>query len=138
VNDGAMVRDAGERYGARALVIRNKGDLKAPPDEPDDLVTSAVTGQGLEALKQRVLEIAGVAQREGREDVSITTARQRGHAIAAGAAFGAACRARAERRVVEVVALDVRTAVRELAQLRGAEIGDRVLDEVFARFCIGK
>jgi tRNA U34 5-carboxymethylaminomethyl modifying GTPase MnmE/TrmE len=32
----------------------------------------------------------------------------------------------------------LREAVRALAQLRGVEVGDRVLDEVFARFCIGK
>ena len=38
----------------------------------------------------------------------------------------------------EVVAVELREAVRALAELRGLEVGDRVLDEVFARFCIGK
>jgi tRNA U34 5-carboxymethylaminomethyl modifying GTPase MnmE/TrmE len=40
--------------------------------------------------------------------------------------------------VSEVVALELRQAAAALAQLRGTEVGDRVLDEVFARFCIGK
>jgi tRNA U34 5-carboxymethylaminomethyl modifying GTPase MnmE/TrmE len=34
--------------------------------------------------------------------------------------------------------MELRDAARHLAQLRGVEVGDRVLDEVFARFCIGK
>ena len=38
----------------------------------------------------------------------------------------------------QVIALEVRQGVNALAQLRGQEVGDRVLDEVFARFCIGK
>jgi tRNA U34 5-carboxymethylaminomethyl modifying GTPase MnmE/TrmE len=36
------------------------------------------------------------------------------------------------------VAVELREAARALARLRGVEVGDRVLDEVFARFCIGK
>jgi tRNA U34 5-carboxymethylaminomethyl modifying GTPase MnmE/TrmE len=40
--------------------------------------------------------------------------------------------------VPEVVALELRKGAQALAQLRGVEVGDRVLDEVFARFCIGK
>ena len=32
----------------------------------------------------------------------------------------------------------VRQATQALAALRGVEVGDRVLDELFARFCIGK
>jgi len=38
----------------------------------------------------------------------------------------------------EIIAGVTRDAARALAQLRGVEVGDRVLDEVFARFCIGK
>jgi tRNA U34 5-carboxymethylaminomethyl modifying GTPase MnmE/TrmE len=32
----------------------------------------------------------------------------------------------------------MRQGVAALAQLRGIEVGERVLDELFARFCIGK
>jgi tRNA U34 5-carboxymethylaminomethyl modifying GTPase MnmE/TrmE len=42
------------------------------------------------------------------------------------------------RRPLELVAVELRQAAQSLAQLRGVEVGDRVLDEVFARFCIGK
>jgi tRNA modification GTPase len=85
-----------------------------------------------------VLAVAGVADREGSEQAFVTTARQQALAAAARDAFGAALAARSAARPPEVVAVELREAARVLAQLRGVEVGDRVLDEVFARFCIGK
>ena len=41
-------------------------------------------------------------------------------------------------RPPEIVAVELRQGAHALAQLRGVEVGERVLDEVFARFCIGK
>jgi tRNA modification GTPase len=215
VNDGAAAGQDGQRYGARAVLVRSKADLDAGRDDteaargagaspsslvagaggagspssvgaglgagagaegspssvgagrgagaspsPSDadadprvgthgepsldatgqaiLATSATTGQGLDELRRRVLTVAGVADREGSEQAFVTTARQHALAGAARDAFVAALAARRERRPPEVVAIELRDAVRSLAQLRGVEVGERVLDEVFARFCIGK
>jgi tRNA modification GTPase len=136
VNDGVAPWDDGARYGRRGLVVRNKADLGG--DARGAVMTSATTGSGLDDLRRRALALAGIAEQEGQEDVYVTTARQ--HAVAGSAqrAFGAAMRARDQGRMAEVVALEVRQGVQALAELRGVEVGDRVLDEVFSRFCIGK
>jgi tRNA modification GTPase len=136
VNDGHAHWDEGARYGDRRIVVRSKADLGG--DLRDALPTSAATGAGLDALRARVLAVAGVADREGSEQAFVTTARQQELAVAARDAFGAARAARSAQRPPEVVAVELRDAVRALAQLRGVEVGERVLDEVFARFCIGK
>lgn len=138
VNDGVAPWDDGARYGTRGVVVRSKADLarSSPPDL--SLETSATTGQGLQALRGRVLAVAGVADQEGSEQPFVTTARQHALVIAARDAFAAARSGRQARRAPEVVALELREAARALAQLRGTEVGERVLDEVFARFCIGK
>lgn len=136
VNDGSAPWDDGARFPQRGLVIRSKADLGG--EMRGALATSASTSQGLEELKVRVLALAGVADREGAEDAVVTTARQQATAAAARDAFEAALGAWRDRRVPEVVALELRQGVQALAQLRGTEVGDRVLDEVFARFCIGK
>jgi tRNA modification GTPase len=138
VNDGqhAWEWDEGERYGKRKLVIRSKADLGGSMHGV--LATSATTGQGLDELRRRVLAVAGVGEREGSEDAFVTTARQHEAAMAAYRAFLSAGIAWEERKVPEVVALELREGAKALAQLRGVEVGDRVLDEVFARFCIGK
>jgi tRNA modification GTPase len=136
VNDGQAPWDDGGRYGDRGVVVRSKADLGGDPR--GGLATSATTGQGLDELRRRVLAVAGIADQEGGEQAFVTTARQRALAAAAGDGFGAARTARAASRPPEVVAVELREAVRSLARLRGVEVGERVLDEVFARFCIGK
>jgi len=136
VNDGHAPWDAGGRYGDRGVVVRSKADLGGAVVV--GLATSATTGQGLDELRRRVLAVAGIADLEGSEQAFVTTARQQALAAAARDGFGAARAARAASRPSEVVAVELREASRALAQLRGVEVGDRVLDEVFARFCIGK
>lgn len=136
VNDGAVAWDDGQRHGERAVVVRSKGDLGG--EARGALTTSATTGQGLDELRRRVLEVAGVADREGSEQAFVTTSRQQGLSAGARDAFAAAQAAWRERRVPEIVAIELRQGAYALAQLRGVEVGERVLDEVFARFCIGK
>jgi tRNA modification GTPase len=136
VNDGQAAYDDGARFGSRAVRVRSKADLggTAPPG----IATSAATGEGLDELRRSVLAVAGVADQEGSEQAFVTTARQQALAATASAGFHAALAARRDRRAPEVVAVELREAARAMAQLRGIEVGDRVLDEVFARFCIGK
>lgn len=136
VNDHASPWDDGARYGERALVVRSKADLGG--ELHGALATSATTGQGLDELKRRVLALAGVADQEGAEDAFVTTERQHAMAVAARDGFAAALAAFRGKQVPEVIALEVRQGLSALAQLRGVEVGDRVLDEVFSRFCIGK
>jgi tRNA modification GTPase len=140
VNDGIAAWDRGERYGGRSIVVRSKADLGggAAGPGPGALATSTVTGQGLDELRVRILEVAGVADREGAEHAFVTTARQHALAAAAGAAFTAGLELWRAGRPLELVAVELRQGSQALAQLRGVEVGDRVLDEVFARFCIGK
>jgi tRNA modification GTPase len=136
LNDGQDAWDDGVRYGARAVVVRSKVDLGG--DSHGAIQTSATTGQGLDELRRRVLEVAGVAEREGSEEAFVTTARQHAAAASARDSLGAALAAWRANAVPEITALELRHAAHALAELRGVEVGDRVLDEVFARFCIGK
>jgi tRNA modification GTPase len=123
-------------YGERTLRVRSKIDLAAAPSGM--LGTSAQTGEGLDELMRRALALAGVAAREGSEDALVTTERQHGLVVTAGDALAAALAQWRGARIGEVIALELRQAAASLARLRGVEVGDRVLDEVFARFCIGK
>jgi tRNA modification GTPase len=136
VNDSAAAWDDGARYSERAVVVRSKGDLGG--ETHGALVTSARTGQGLAELKARVLAVAGVADLEGAEHAVVTTARQQALVAAARDGFTRANAAFGAARPPELVAVELREAVHALAELRGVEVGERVLDELFSRFCIGK
>lgn len=136
VNDGQAPWDDGARYRERTIVVRSKADLGG--ELRDALATSATTRAGLAELQHRVLALGGVADREGSEHALVTTSRQQALILGARDAFAAAREAWNERRPPELLAIDLRQASQLLAQLRGIEVGERVLDEVFARFCIGK
>lgn len=136
VNDSVAPWDDGGRYEGRAVTVRSKADLGG--ETRGAIATSSTTGQGLDELRARVLAVAGVAEAEGSEHAVVTTARQQTLAAAARDAFAAARETWQAKRPPEVVAVEIRQGTQTLAQLRGVEVGDRVLDEVFARFCIGK
>jgi tRNA modification GTPase len=138
VNDGSAAWDVPAAYRDRAVIVRSKADLGGSSASTEALATSATTGQGLDELRRRVLAVAGVADREGSEQAFVTTARQQALATTAERTLLASLAARTAGAPPEIVAIELREAVQALAQLRGVEVGERVLDEVFARFCIGK
>jgi tRNA modification GTPase len=139
LNDGTAPWDDGGRYGERALPIRSKGDLTASFVTPTTaVVTSTPTGAGLRELERIAMARAGVADREGNEQPLVTTLRQHQQITEARDGFAAARKAKREKQDIEIIALELRAATHALARFRGVEVGDRVLDELFSRFCIGK
>lgn len=122
---------------SRTILVRSKADLGGASGT-GVLHTSATTGQGLDELRTRILQIATAGAVDGDDGVMLITERQRSRAQDAALRFGDAAQGLADGRPLEMLALDVRQAVHALAEMRGREVTERVLDEVFARFCIGK
>lgn len=133
------------------LQVWNKADLLA--DQPADrlvdrpaeaaatasaaLWLSAQTGQGLQALRQRLLQLAG--WESAREDAFVARsrhlqalARTQQHLLAAQQ------EAAQPNPALELLAEDLRLAHGALAAITGAFSADDLLGEIFARFCIGK
>ncbi len=99
------------------------------------IVTSAVTGQGIEELKAAVVATVDVG---GEEGMVVTSERQRDLLARASAALARAEAAVRGGQAEEVLALEAREAAQALAQVLGEEVGEEMLDALFARFCIGK
>ncbi len=125
-----------EALGKRALRVRSKADLTTTAPRDEVIATSARTGQGLEELKRRVLGAVGIAEALGDGELLVTE-RQRALAETAQRAFERGELA-LERQPRELVAYDIREGYRALMNLRGSEAEDKLVDEIFARFCIGK
>ena len=64
--------------------------------------------------------------------------RQRNHLRNAKLALARAAELHADKAGGEVVAEELRGALAQLGELLGREVGPRVLDEVFSKFCVGK
>jgi tRNA modification GTPase len=129
---------------AHGLRVRTKSDLtreSGAQAEGGVLATSARTGAGLEALRAAILAAAGAGSADSEDAVIVTTERQRGLLESASAALRRTASAVSAAQPAELAALDAREALNGLAALTGTDLGDvgeTVLDAVFARFCIGK
>ncbi|MCE9577851.1 MAG: tRNA uridine-5-carboxymethylaminomethyl(34) synthesis GTPase MnmE [Deltaproteobacteria bacterium] len=128
----------GARFGARGVLVRSKADLGTPVPV-DAIASSAVTGAGLDELRAAALRCAGIdSDRDDGATGIVTSERQRAGLSTAAGLFEAAATALTAKASAELIAVDVRDGVRALAEVTGVEVGEAVLDELFARFCIGK
>ena len=131
--------------GVTVLPVWNKLDrcvpatLEALGDRrgPDDMVLSAKNGEGLEALRQRLLALAGW-QPSGdgvfmaRERHLQALVRVHDHLIAAQALL------LAQAEHLDLLAEELRLAQHALGEITGEFSADDLLGEIFSRFCIGK
>jgi tRNA modification GTPase len=129
-----------------ALVVVNKSDLprKLAIEElrrasPHALVEiSALTGEGLDELKQMLVDLA----LEGglRTDGDLVT--QTRHYELLVRTREALDRGREllgrPSPPWELMALEVKEALAALGEITGEEVGDAVLDHIFSQFCLGK
>ena len=98
--------------------------------------TSALTGEGIPALRDAILTLAGGAQ--NAETGMLTNLRQRQAIECALDGLAAAQAALAAGTPHEMLLLDIYAALRGLDALTGATTADDVLNLIFSSFCIGK
>jgi tRNA modification GTPase len=127
----------GLQASGRLLHVFNKSDVRRLPDGVTGLALSALTGEGLDTLRERLLELAGWhAQPEGlfiaRTRHVQALQRTREHLIKA--------REQAALRdaALDLLAEELRLAHDSLGEITGAFTPDDLLGEIFSRFCIGK
>ena len=119
---------------APTIHVYNKLDLVpgfVPPG--DAIAVSAKTGEGLEALRQRILRAAGWSS----TGEPVFLARERHLRALAEASTHLAAAAREAQRW-ELFAEELRLAHAALGRITGEFSADDLLGEIFARFCIGK
>ena len=113
-----------------------KGDATAPAQR-ETLCLSAKTGQGIDAFRQKLLDIAGF--QPGQEGVFI--ARER-HLQALSEALQHLQKARHHVALgdqsLDLFAEELRLAHQALGRITGAVTADELLGVIFSRFCIGK
>lgn len=116
--------------GIETLTIGTKSDLGAVPDV--DIAVSVAREEGLVVLRRRIVE--KVAAGFDGEAPVISRARQATAIRHAAEALEAAV----EAPLPELCAEDLRRASHALGELLGVIDVERVLDRLFAGFCIGK
>ena len=124
--------DAETPAGPDDLIVQAKADLGAV----DGLAISGKTGEGIDAL------IAAVRERLQEKVAGIGIAMRERHRIAMERALGdmetALQGLREGHGMADLIAEDLRSAMRAVDSIVGRVDVEQVLDEIFASFCIGK
>jgi len=148
--------------GRRAIVVENKSDLTSSSennlgadgnrahfnstddlflpesDSPPRIATSALTGDGIAALRGAILgHIAGDSA-SAVESGFLTSVRHQKLVNDALDALDAASGAVGVRVPHEMLLLDLYGALRPLDEITGATTSDDILNLIFGTFCIGK
>lgn len=126
-----------------AIWVLNKIDLAGQANAPAGwehpvVRISALTGAGIDELVAAIGRAADSFQQTVGEDRIAVSAR---HAQALNSANGGLQRAQeklAERGPIELVASDLRDALAAYGEITGKVDNERMLDQLFASFCIGK
>jgi len=121
------------------ILVRSKSDLPRDPSA-DGLSgavdVSTVTGAGLDRLLQRLgREVETRADGEGG-GLGASLRQMEGLEALERALAGALVTIRTEP--IEIPLLDLREALAQASALLGVDVGDAVLDRIFATFCVGK
>jgi tRNA modification GTPase len=150
--------------GRPAIVVENKSDLAsacgegscgdgapprpsraepgrvspAEPDSPQHIATSALTGAGIPALRDAILNQVAGDSATTQETGFLTSVRHQKLVNDALTALDAATRAVAARVPHEMLLLDLYGALRPLDEITGATTTDDILNLIFGTFCIGK
>ncbi len=128
--------------GRRALVVRNKSDLSDAAEVAADLplatvTTSALTGEGLQSLREALTE--SVRNPAGESESGFLTSLRHFEAVTGAlSALNAAKEAVANKIPHEMLLLDLYAALRQLDSLTGETTAEDILNRIFSTFCIGK
>ena len=123
---------------ATVLTVRTKSDLSMLPSP--SLAVSAVTGAGIDDLTRAIVDALDARIGAAPADAPVLTrARHRSRVALARAELQSFRDAWQSDQIPPVVAaVHLRTATFALEELIGRVDVENILDEVFARFCVGK
>jgi len=122
-----------------SLLIANKSDLGHHPSLPSDTIfLCALTGAGLTDLEARI-ESTLLREMAGETNtVLIINARQNATLQRATQSLDRALEALRNSLGLEVVSIELRDALNDLAEVIGETTTEDILTKLFQNFCIGK
>ncbi len=130
--------------GRPCIAVINKTDLQSKIDMNDlqkhfpHLVSiSAYQKTGLEELTECIHQVLGMMDLDPTSGI-LANERQRNCAKRALDALKEAQQAHAFGITLDAVGVEVQSALEALMELTGEQASERVVDEVFSKFCVGK
>ncbi|MCC6415162.1 MAG: tRNA uridine-5-carboxymethylaminomethyl(34) synthesis GTPase MnmE [Opitutaceae bacterium] len=128
----------------RTLLVLNKSDLPAVPGldaclpDFERIAISALTGAGLDRLQTALIARAQAFHVELGDEIIAINARHAEALTRAGRGLEAALEKLKLRDPIELISSDLRETLAAFGDIAGKIDNERMLDRLFASFCIGK
>ena len=119
------------------LLLLNKSDLCQKSAQDTDLLISAKTGEGLDLLRQKLID-AGKSLTGTQNEILVTNVRHFEALKHASESLSAVSKGLDDGIPTDLVAQDLREALYYLGSITGEITTEEVLGSIFGRFCIGK
>lgn len=123
------------------LLVGNKVDVEQNSQEERlhyDLKISALDGKNIELLKKEMKQRAIENKDYDTSSLLVTSSRHRDSLQKARENVTRAIQAMDSGMTGDLLAIDLRTALKELGTITGEITTEDLLDSIFSRFCIGK
>ena len=133
--------------GKNAVFVVNKADLAesvitqtlAERFPAENIIeVSAKTGEGIGLLEKWLKEYVYGSSRQAEEEVYIQNERQINLLRQAEESLADAVEAAENRLPYDCLTIDVDRALSLMGEITGETVRDEIINEIFARFCVGK
>ena len=133
--------------GKKVLHIYNKADLIDKGDQEmmkdrlntNQIVLSVKNEEGLQALKQKMVELAvGSESAVRKADPIVSNVRHISLLKQVRRNLENALESMTIGMSVDIIAIDLKDALDNLRKITGQSLGDDIIDQIFAQFCLGK
>ncbi len=138
--DAALIKLISERgLEEKVIAVINKCDLRDADfvlPYRSTATVSAKTGQGFEQIESLLKGMVG--DNDFTPDEILLGSRQYAAALSARDEVGAAIKALEEGFTNDIALMNVESALAALGELDGSAVSEKIVDDIFSHFCVGK
>ncbi len=130
--------------GKKAIIVLNKVDIlkKEKPSIPDKehkiIAISAKEKIGIEELYLEMINLFSLNQIQVQDEALITNVRHKNAITEARKAIEKALETIQKGLPIDLIAIPVKEALEAIGEITGENASEAIIEEIFARFCLGK
>lgn len=130
--------------GKKAIIVLNKVDIlkKEKPIIPDKehkiIAISAKEKTGIEELYQEMINLFSLNKIQLQDESLITNVRHKNAITKARKSIEKALETIQKGLPIDLIAIPVKEALESIGEITGENASESIIEEIFARFCLGK
>ena len=131
----------------KAIILLNKVDIKKENEKINKkikilnkpiLKISAKNGEGIDDLYKEIIRLFNLNELSNDKELLITNERHKNQIKKAIKLVEQADCSVKDNMPIDIVSINLKEALESLGEITGKNVTENVIDEIFARFCLGK